>query len=208
MEYNEKVLDHFMNPRNVGKIDDANAIATEGSYACGDQVTFYLKVNDENHTIEEVKFLSYGCASNIATASITSEMIKGITIEEAKEITWKQITEALNGLPGTKIHCSVLAVDTLKSAIKNYELQKGLIEPEPFGKQTIIDELKKVIYPPTGDDIYSLKMVKYISYENGIATIILDMPNFCQFTENVKNEINEHLSAFPEIKEVKFEEGK
>ena len=121
MEYTEKVIEHFMNPRNIGKLDDANATATEGSAACGDQITFYLKINDQTHTIEDIKFLSYGCASNIATASITSEIVMGKTIDEAKKLTPKQVTAELGGLPAIKQHCSELAIETLMSAIRNYE---------------------------------------------------------------------------------------
>jgi nitrogen fixation NifU-like protein len=202
MEYSEKVLDHFMNPRNIGKLEDANATATEGSPACGDQVSFYLKVNEEDFTIEDIKFLSYGCASNIATASITSEIVKGKSLEEAKQLTWKTVTEQLDGLPAIKTHCSVLAVDALKSAIKNFEIEKGLREPEPFNKNTVIEELKKVIYPASGEDIITLQMVKYLNVEGGVVTIELDVPKFCQYKENLVGEIREHLEKFPEVKEI------
>ena len=206
MEYTEKVIDHFMNPRNIGKLSDANATASEGSPACGDQVNFYLKINKDTLIIEDIKFLSYGCASNIATASITSEIVKGKSIDDAKSITWKDITEELGGLPNTKVHCSVLAVDTLKKAINNFEISNGLKEPEAFSKQVIIDELKNVIYSQAGEDIVTLKMLKYVNFENGIATIELDMPKFCQHKENVIDEIKEHLQRFPEIKEVEIRE--
>jgi nitrogen fixation NifU-like protein len=203
MEYTQKTLDHFMNPRNVGKLENANAIASEGSPACGDQVNFYLKINKNTLKIEDIKFFSYGCASNIATASITSELVKGKTIEEAKSITWKIITDELGGLPTTKVHCSVLAVDTLKKAINNFEIVNGLKEPEVFNKQIIIDELKKVIYSQAGEDIVTLKMLKYINFEDGIVTIELDMPKYCTHRDGVIEEIKEHLSRFSEIKEIK-----
>jgi nitrogen fixation NifU-like protein len=121
MEYSEKVIDHFVNPRNTGKLVDANATFTAGSAACGDQVSFFLKVNPATLIIEDIKFLSYGCASNIATASMTTEIVKGMTITEAKQMTWKTIVEKLDGLPDVKIHCSILAVETLQGAIANYE---------------------------------------------------------------------------------------
>jgi len=121
MEYTEKVIDHFMNPRNIGKLPDANGTATEGSPACGDQVTFYLKINPDTHIIEDIRFLSYGCASNIATASITSELVKGQTIEQAKALDHAKVTEMLGGLPAVKIHCSVLAIETLQAAIADFE---------------------------------------------------------------------------------------
>ncbi len=159
MQYSQKVLDHFMHPHNVGKMDNPDAEATEGSPACGDQVTVYLKVNDETKTIEDISFLSYGCASNIATASIITDMAKGKTLEEAKNITWKDAMDALDGLPPVKVHCSVLAADTLQSAISNYEIEHGLKKVPDFGKATIEEELKKIIYPQVGEDIIALKMV-------------------------------------------------
>jgi len=121
MEYTPKVIEHFTNPRNIGKLDDANAIATEGSPACGDQITFYLRINPASNIIEDIKFLSYGCASNIATASVTSEIVKGKTVADAKGLSWETVTNELGGLPPVKVHCSVLAVEALQAAIKNYE---------------------------------------------------------------------------------------
>ena len=119
--YTKKVLEHFKNPHNVGEIKDADAEATEGSMACGDMVTIYLKVDKKTSRIKDIKFKSYGCASNIATASVLTEMAKGKTLEEAKKIKFEDITNELGGLPTQKVHCSVLAAKTLKSAIKNYE---------------------------------------------------------------------------------------
>lgn len=200
MQYSQKVLDHFMHPHNVGKLDDANVTATEGSPACGDQVTFFLKINDENHVIEDISFQSYGCASNIATASIVTDMVKGKTIEEAKDVSWKDATDELEGLPPVKIHCSVLAVDTLKAAIKKYELEHGLREPEPFTKETVVEELRSVIYPNVGEDIVTLKMVKYVGLNEGELTIDLDLPKFDEHREEIVSEIKEHLEKYPEIK--------
>lgn len=112
-------MDHFKNPRNLGKIDNADAQATEGSIACGDMMTVYLKIEDDH--IRDIKFESYGCAANIATASMMTEVVKGLSLEQAKQITWKEIVEKLGGLPQIKYHCSNLAVDTLRKAIKAYE---------------------------------------------------------------------------------------
>lgn len=119
LKYTELVLDHFKNPRNLGRIENADAEATEGSVACGDMMTVYLKVEDGK--IIDIKFESYGCAANIATASMMTEVVKGLTLEEAKKITWKDIIERLGGLPPVKYHCSNLAVDTLRKAIEVYE---------------------------------------------------------------------------------------
>jgi len=204
MQYSQKVLDHFMKPHNVGKMENYDGSATEGSPACGDQVTIYLKVNESTQVIEDIKFQSYGCASNIATASIITDLAKGKTLEEAKDINWKEAAEALDGLPPVKMHCSVLAVDTLREAIKDYELKHGLIEEEVFSKETVLAELKKVIYPQVGEDIVTLKMVKYVGLEDGVAIIDIDIPKFDKYRDNVAEEIQEHLEKFKEISEVKI----
>lgn len=204
MEYSDKVMEHFMNPRNRGIIEDADACATEGSPACGDQVKIYLKINPETHIIEDVKFQSYGCASNIATGSIITEMAKGKTLEEAKAIDWKDAAGALDGLPPIKMHCSVLAVDTLRSAIKQYEIEHNLAEKQEFGKEVILEELEKIIYPQVGKNIIELKMVKYVGFENGTAIIDLYIPEFDTYRDNIAEEIREHLGRYPEIKDIKI----
>lgn len=204
MQYSQKVLDHFMKPHNVGKIEKADIEATEGSPACGDQVSIYLNINEETNVIEDIKFQSYGCASNIATGSIITDMAKGKTLEEAKKITWKEAADALDGLPPVKMHCSVLAVDTLRKAIKKYEIKQGLIQEEKFSKKTIVEELKKVIYPGVGEDIVTLKMVKYIGFEDGIVTIDVEIPKFDKYRDNVAEEIKEHLESYEEIKDIKI----
>jgi len=202
MQYSQKVLDHFMHPHNVGKMENPDATATEGSPACGDQVTVYLKVNSDNKVIEDISFLSYGCASNIATASIITDLAKGKTLDDAKKITWKDAMEALDGLPPVKVHCSVLAADTLQTAISNYEIAKGLKPVPNFTKETIIEELKKIIYPQVGEDIVSLKMVKYVGFTDGEVVIDLNIPSFDTWRENVVEEIKEHLEKYPDVKKI------
>ncbi|MBL7149959.1 MAG: iron-sulfur cluster assembly scaffold protein [Candidatus Cloacimonetes bacterium] len=204
MQYSQKVLDHFMKPHNIGKIENPDAMATEGSPACGDQVSIYLKVNAKTQVIEDIKFQSYGCASNIATASIITDMALGKTLEDAKKIGWKEAADALDGLPPVKIHCSVLAVDTLRKAIKDYEVKHNLAKADKFNKETIVEELKKIIYPQVGEDIVTLKMVKYAGFENGVAIIDLEIPKFDKYRENIAEEIHEHLEHYKEIKEVKI----
>jgi NifU-like protein involved in Fe-S cluster formation len=122
LNYSEKTLKHFLDPKNIGEVKDPDARAEIGNAVCGDQLEFSLKVKDGK--IEDIKFLSFGCASNIATASVMTEMIKGKTLEEAKNFDWQKIVEELGGLPQTKVHCSVLAVDGLKMLISNYESKK------------------------------------------------------------------------------------
>lgn len=193
-----------MHPKNVGKMDNPDATATEGSPACGDQVTVYLKVDPEKHTIDDISFLSYGCASNIATASIITELAKGRSLDEAKSITWRDAMEALDGLPPVKVHCSVLAADTLQTAISNYEIAHGLKEIPDFTKDSIVEELKKIIYPKVGEDIVSLKMVKYVGFTDGEVLIDLNIPSFDQWRENIAEEIREHLEKYPDVKDIQI----
>ena len=125
LPYTQKVLDLFRNPKNLGKLEDANVIAVAGNPACGDMITFYMKINNQD-VIEKITFESYGCAANIATASIVTEMIKGLTTENAwKDVTWKKVTEEVGGLPSVKFHCGILAVGAVKRAIRKYYEQKG-----------------------------------------------------------------------------------
>jgi nitrogen fixation NifU-like protein len=120
--YSEKVLDHFKNPRNVGEIDDADSEGTVGNPVCGDMMTMYIKIN--NNKIEDIKFKTFGCGAAIATSSMTTELAKGKTLEEALEITRQDVADALDGLPPVKMHCSNLAADALHKAIQNYK-EKG-----------------------------------------------------------------------------------
>ena len=125
LPYNPKVLDLFRNPKNLGKMDDATVVAVAGNPACGDMITFYLKISDQEK-IEKATFESYGCAANIATASIVTEMIKGLSLEDAwNSVTWKKVTEEVGGLPSIKFHCGVLAVGALKRAVRMFYEKKG-----------------------------------------------------------------------------------
>ncbi|HNV12533.1 MAG TPA: iron-sulfur cluster assembly scaffold protein [bacterium] len=119
LNYSKKTLKHFRQPKNIGEIKNPDAVAEVGNMVCGDQLFFSLKVKDEK--IKDIKFLSFGCASNIATASVMTEMVKGKTLKEAKNFDWNKIVSELNGLPKQKIHCSVLAVEGLKKVISEYE---------------------------------------------------------------------------------------
>ena len=124
LQYSEKVMDHFLHPRNLGNLENADVEVIEGNLKCGDQIQIQLKVNPETKIIEDIKFKSFGCASNIATASIITEMAKGKSLEYAKNIKWKDVSEKVGGLPKIKEHCSILAVETLQKAIKEYEEKK------------------------------------------------------------------------------------
>lgn len=118
MLYSEKVMDHFRNPRNVGEIEDADGIGEVGNAKCGDIMRVYIKVKDG--IISDVKFMTFGCGSAIATSSMATELIKGKPIEQALELTNQAVVEALGGLPAYKLHCSVLAEEAVKAAVKNY----------------------------------------------------------------------------------------
>ena len=119
MLYSEKVMDHFMNPRNVGKIDDADGVGEVGNAKCGDIMKIYIKV--DNNIITDVKFNTFGCGSAIASSSMATEMIKGKSLDDALELTNKAVVEALDGLPAHKMHCSVLAEEAIKAAIDDYK---------------------------------------------------------------------------------------
>ena len=122
--YSEKVMDHFTNPRNVGKLEDADGIGEVGNAVCGDIMKIYIKV--KNDIIVDVKFNTFGCGSAIASSSMATEMIKGKPISEALTLTNKAVAEALDGLPAHKLHCSVLAEEAIRAAIKDYYDKNGI----------------------------------------------------------------------------------
>ena len=124
--YSDKVMDHFQNPRNVGKMEDASGIGEVGNAKCGDIMRMYLKVNDETRVIEDVKLITFGCGSAIATSSMATEMIKGKTLDEALKLSNKAVAEALDGLPAHKMHCSVLAEEAVRAAVKDYYDRNGI----------------------------------------------------------------------------------
>ena len=129
MLYSEKVMDHFENPHNVGVIEDASGVGEVGNPVCGDIMRMYIKV--ENGVISDVKFKTYGCTSAVASSSMATEMIKGKTIEEALALSNKAVTQALDGLPPQKLHCSVLAEEAVRAAVKDYYDKNGIAyDPE------------------------------------------------------------------------------
>lgn len=139
--YNSKVIEHYSNPRNVGEIPDANGVGEVGNPVCGDIMKMYLKI--ENGIIKDVKFKTFGCGAAIATSSVSTELVKGKTIEEALKLTNKEVVNELGGLPPVKLHCSVLAEEAIKSAIADYLRKEGkLSEEEIIRKCNLKPEIK------------------------------------------------------------------
>lgn len=132
--YSEKVMDHFMNPRNMGEIDDANGVGEVGNPACGDVMKIFLKINDDK-IVEDVKFKTFGCGAAIASSSMATELMIGKNIDELLQLTNDAIVESLGGLPPAKIHCSVMAEEAIEEALKDYFKSKG---EDP----AIVDEMK------------------------------------------------------------------
>jgi len=204
--YSETVLEHFRHPRNVGKIENADGKATEGSPACGDMVSVYINVDPKTNTLTDIKFESYGCASNIATGSIITELAKGKTLDEAKRITWKEAAEALGGLPKIKAHCSVLAIEGLRSAIENYEERHGLVKEErPTTVETVRKRLKKVMNPLSGLDLVRTNLVQSIEVKDGVVQVVVDLPADNQFAPAIKEEIVEKIEPLWDVKRVVVE---
>lgn len=205
IKYTPQVIEHFTHPQNVGELENPDATATEGSPACGDMVTFNIKVNPETHVIEDIKFRSYGCASNIATASMATVLAKGKTIEEVKSYHPKVIAEKLGGLPAIKMHCSVLAVNGLKAAIKQWEIAHGLAQEEEIqlNEETIRKLLKGVINPQTGRSIVSMGMVNYIKIDGGRVFVEISMQGTDEmYAENIREEVTEKLESMKCIQEI------
>lgn len=203
--YNEKVLEHFRHPRNVGKLEDPDGKAMEGSPACGDMVSVQIKVDEKTKKIEDIKFESYGCASNIATGSIITELAKGKTLEEAKKISWKQASDELGGLPPIKAHCSVLAVEGLHSAIRNYEEKHDLVTDKvPTTVKMIEKRLTKVMNPLTGLDLVGTNLIKKIELKEGVVHIDIDLPENHQFANSIKEEIKEKVEYLHDVKKVEI----
>ena len=129
--YSEKVMDHFSNPRNVGEIEDANAVGQVGNAKCGDIMKIYMKI--ENDIIVDIKFKTFGCGAAVATSSMATELVKGKSVQEALEVTNKAVVEALDGLPDVKLHCSVLAEEAIHAALADYYKRQGKEPPAELG---------------------------------------------------------------------------
>jgi len=203
LPYSETVMEHFKHPHNVGRIENPDAKAVEGSPACGDMVAVYLRVDEATKRITDIKFESYGCASNIATGSIITYLAMGKTLDQAKDITWQQASDALGGLPPIKTHCSVLAVDGLRAAIQNYEERHGLVtERVPTDEAEVRRRLKHVMNPVVGLDLVRTKMVKNIAIADGVVRVELDLGADHQFAANIESEIRDKLEPLWDVQRV------
>lgn len=166
-DYTEKVLEHFMNPRNVGAIEDADAVAEVGNITCGDALKLYLKVDKEEDRIVDVKFQTFGCGSAIASSSVMTEMVKGMTLDEAMGLTNRDIANALDGLPQEKMHCSVMGKEALEKAIKTYRGEE--YEDVEHDEGTIICTCFGV----------TDTLIEKVIRENDLTTVE-DITNFCK----------------------------
>lgn len=204
--YTDQVMEHFKNPRNVGEIPDADAKSTEGSMACGDMVSMYLKIDPKTLVIKDIKFKSFGCASNIATCSALTELAKGKTLEQAKNIKFAEIATYLGGLPTIKMHCAVLATVALQSAIKNYEEKHGLAKYDVVvNEEEIKKRLTHVMDPDKGRDIISQGMVKRIMIKGDTIEVLVELPMGYRYSEPVFEDIKEKLITLPKIKKIDVE---
>ncbi len=190
--YTEKVLDHFNNPRNTGTIEDADVTARAGSAACGDMVLLYLKVNPKTEVIDDIKFQSFGCAANIASTSVTTELAKGKTLTEAKKVHFKDVVEELGGLPKQKVHCAQLATSGLKLAIMKYEAKMGKREiDEDFVRRMMTG----VLDPAKGVNIVAAKRVNTVEVEGNKVKVILEKDIDEEVAETLRSDIKDAFTG-------------
>lgn len=198
LKYTEKTIDHFIKPRNLGVVEDANAEAIEGSPACGDMVNYTMKINPETLIIEDIKFKSYGCASNIATASIATEIVKGKHIDEVKKMGTTEAANELGGLPPVKMHCSVLAINGIKAAIREFEKKIGRIHDDKriITEKALLNMLKNVMHPKHGKNLIDNDNIQRIRIDGQDIFIVISLePDEEIFASNIHNEVMEHLES-------------
>jgi NifU-like protein involved in Fe-S cluster formation len=201
--YSEKVMDHFKNPRNVGVIEDADVTAKVGSVACGDLIKLYLKFDPDRDQIKDIKFESYGCAANIATSSMMTEMVKGKTIEEARKVTFKDISETLGGLPRIKLHCAVLSRQGLETAFLKYEAKRGRVKmDEPFVNKI----LRGVLDPVQGVDIISAKILQSTKIEGNKITLDLKAKPDSELARSLAEDLHDAFEGLDVELDLRFKE--
>ncbi len=196
--YSTKVMELFMHPKNVGKMEDANVTALTGSVACGDMIKLYLKINPETEIIEDISFESYGCAANIATSSMITEMIKGKSVEEARKIVFQDVIENLGGLPKIKFHCAVLAIAGLRIALEKWDYLKAR---RKMDERFVKNLLKGILDPHTDKDLITSGVVKNIEIGESNVAIHLNVKKDEFFDEIVSN-IEEVFEKLPMVVEI------
>jgi NifU-like protein involved in Fe-S cluster formation len=201
--YSAKVMDHFKNPRNVGVMDDADVTSKVGSVACGDLIKLYLKFDPDRDQIKDIKFESYGCAANIATSSMMTEMVKGKTIEEARKVTFKEISETLGGLPRIKLHCAVLSRQGLETAFLKYEAKRGRVKMDESFVNKI---LRGVLDPVQGVDIVSAKMVQGMKIEGKKMTLDLKAVPDSELAKSLTEDIHDAFEGLDVDLDLRFKE--
>jgi nitrogen fixation NifU-like protein len=199
--YTEKVMDHFKNPRNVGILEDADVTSKVGSVACGDLIKLYLKFDPDGDQIKDIKFESYGCAANIATSSMMTEMVKGKTIEEARKVTFKDISETLGGLPRIKLHCAVLSRQGLETAFLKYEAKRGRVKMDELFVNKI---LRGVLDPVQGVDIISAKIVEATKIEGKKITLDLKAKPDSELAKSLAEDIHDAFEGLDVDLDLKF----
>jgi len=201
--YSEKVMDHFKNPRNVGVMEDADVTSKVGSVACGDLIKLYLKFDPDRDQIKDIKFESYGCAANIATSSMMTEMVKGKTVEEARKVTFKDISETLGGLPRIKLHCAVLSRQGLETAFLKYEAKRGRVKmDEPFVNKI----LRGVLDPVQGVDIISAKILQDTEIEGNKITLDLRAKPDSELAKSLTEDIHDAFEGLDVDLDLRFKE--
>jgi nitrogen fixation NifU-like protein len=201
--YSEKVMDHFKNPRNVGVMEDADVTSKVGSVACGDLIKLYLKFDPDRDQIKDIKFESYGCAANIATSSMMTEMVKGKTVEEARKVTFKDISETLGGLPRIKLHCAVLSRQGLETAFLKYEAKRGRVKmDEPFVNKI----LRGVLDPVQGIDIISAKILQDTEIEGNNITLDLKAKPDSELAKSLTEDIHDAFEGLDVDLDLRFKE--
>ena len=202
--YSAKVMDHFKNPRNIGVIEDADVTAKVGSVACGDLIKLYLKFDPDHDQIKDIKFESYGCAANIATSSMLTEMVKGKTIDDARKVTFKEIAEQLDGLPRIKLHCAVLSRQGLEAAFVKYEAKSGRVKIDEHFVNKI---LRGVLDPVEGVDIISAEMVEHIAVEEGRRVLMqLNVKAGSELAKNITEDIHDAFEGLDIELNLKFKD--
>lgn len=201
--YTEKVMDHFKNPRNVGVLDDADVTSKVGSVACGDLIKLYLKFDPNHDQIKDIKFESYGCAANIATSSMMTEMVKGKTIEEARKVTFKDISDTLGGLPRIKLHCAVLSRQGLETAFLKYEAKRGRVK---IDESFVYKILRGVLDPVQGVDIISAKILQDMKVEGKKITFDLKAKPDSELAKSLAEDIHDAFEGLDIEFDLRFKE--